>query len=218
MKYTIILLILVSGCSTNTTPVSSAPNPCLPAPNQDLTKPGVLIVGDSVSMGYLPIVQQSLPNVTHSPCNNESTAFAQEYMKTWGSYRKHWSLITFNHGLWDLAYRQPYIPTYIANLRIEAEYYLSISDKVVFFTTTEIPQANVIGTPGAIGFTNDDVDAFNAAATQLMTELGVQVYDLNAYSKTIDSLHISINNIHWTQQGYVDLANFVIMAIMQEEL
>ena len=210
-----ILLIFSSGCGANIAPISMNENPCLPAPIQDMNKPGILIVGDSVSMGYTPIVQQSIPNAVHSACNDESTVFAQEYMQTWGSYRAHWHLITFNHGLWDLAYRQPYIPTYIANLRLEAEYYLSISDKVIFFTTTEIPQSNIMGTPGSIGFTNDDVDAFNAAATQLMNELGVEVYDLNTYSKTIDSLHININNIHWTEQGYIDLAGFVTQSINQ---
>lgn len=184
---------------------------CAAWPSADLSKPGVLVVGDSISLGYTPFVQQDLPSadVIHSPCNDESSTNAQLNMKMWVEYRPSWKVITFNHGMWDIppGPESTSIENYQANLRREGTFYMEHAPKVVFFTTTEVPaQANA-------GFTNADVDQYNQAAVQVMNELGIEVVDLNAYSKTIDQLHIDPTNIHWSPQGYQDLAGVVSQAI-----
>ena len=66
--------------------------------------PRVLIIGDSISLGYTPFVAQQLKgkaNIIHAPGNNESTARGLEHLDAWLGPKK-WDVIHFNWGLHDL--------------------------------------------------------------------------------------------------------------------
>jgi hypothetical protein len=67
----------------------------------------VLIIGDSISIGYFPFVKEALSDVAvlrHNPGNAEYTGYGLENIKQWIGNEK-WDVIQFNWGLWDLAYR-----------------------------------------------------------------------------------------------------------------
>ena len=77
------------------------------AQNADLPK--VLIIGDSISIGYTPHVTQMLKGkavVKHHRGNAGHTGMGLKNLDKWiGDTR--WDIIHFNWGLWDLCYRNP---------------------------------------------------------------------------------------------------------------
>jgi acyl-CoA thioesterase-1 len=67
-------------------------------PLDDPALPRVLLLGDSISMGYTAGVRALLAgkaNVHRPACNCRDTAFAREQIATWLG-RGHWDLIHFN--------------------------------------------------------------------------------------------------------------------------
>lgn len=70
-------------------------------------KPKVLIIGDSISIGYTPFVQKALEGkaeVFRNPGNAQHTGKGLVKLEKWIGEEK-WEVIHFNWGLWDLCYR-----------------------------------------------------------------------------------------------------------------
>ena len=71
--------------------------------------PNVLVLGDSISIGYTPFLQKrfaGVANVSHPPCNCCST---QHYLRNDGGLKawvgtNRWDVITVNCGIWDFCY------------------------------------------------------------------------------------------------------------------
>ena len=71
--------------------------------------PKVLIIGDSISIGYTPHVKQILKgtaDVRHHKGNAQHTGTGLKQLDQWIGKTK-WDVIHFNWGLWDLCYRHP---------------------------------------------------------------------------------------------------------------
>jgi len=71
--------------------------------------PKVLILGDSISIGYFPIVKQTLQgeaSVSRPNTNCGDTPRGLRHLEQWLGNTK-WDVIHFNRGLWDLCYRKP---------------------------------------------------------------------------------------------------------------
>ena len=71
--------------------------------------PCVLLIGDSISLGYTPFVKELLKDeasVEHHPGNAQHTGTGLEKLDGWLGDKK-WDVIHFNWGLWDLCYRHP---------------------------------------------------------------------------------------------------------------
>lgn len=181
----------------------------------DTSRENILIIGDSISIGYTPTVQKSLPEyeVVHNFCNAQSSANGVSKVNAWVGQRSHFKVITFNHGIWD--HTEGWSTTkseYLHNLESIARELQLHADRVVFFTTTEIP-VNVLN------MKSGDVDDWNTDAVLLMNSLGVAVYDLNAVSKTIPQFHINAaakTDVHFIPEGYEILGNFVSNSIRTE--
>ena len=72
-------------------------------PVDDSDLPRVLIIGDSISIGYTPLVRKLLQNKAnvHRPSTNcRWSAFGAENIDEWIG-ESSWDLIHFNFGLWD---------------------------------------------------------------------------------------------------------------------
>lgn len=71
--------------------------------------PNVLILGDSISMGYTPFVRRRLKgvaNVSRPQCNCAATQFylrEKNGMRDWVGTNR-WDVITVNCGAWDICY------------------------------------------------------------------------------------------------------------------
>ena len=75
----------------------------------DPALPNVLILGDSISIGYTPGVREELKakaNVIRPNANCGDTTIGLANIDAWLGDGK-WDVIHFNWGLWDLCYRHP---------------------------------------------------------------------------------------------------------------
>ena len=71
--------------------------------------PRVLIVGDSISIGYFPFVESYFSGkatVVHNKGNAQHTGNGLSKIHEWVGDQK-WDVIQINWGLWDLCYRNP---------------------------------------------------------------------------------------------------------------
>jgi len=160
--------------------------------------PRVLIIGDSISMGYTLPVRAALKdkaNVHRIPTNGGPTDRGVQYLDRWLN-KEHWDVIYFNFGLHDFKWlddKGRYVPpgsetghqiaplpVYKKNLLTLVEGLKKTGAKLIFATTTPVPD-------GAIGRLDSDRRLYNDAAVKIMKEQGVEVSDLAAFVEDIQS-------------------------------
>jgi len=152
--------------------------------------PRVLLIGDSISMGYTLDVRARLKEVAnvHHPAENcgpteRGLARLDKWLGT-----NHWDVIHFNFGLHDLKYlddkgnyvepdkgKQVSPPEiYRKNLRELVLRLQRTGAKLIFATTTPVP-------PGTLGRIAGDEIPYNKVAVEVMNEFGIPVDDLGGY-------------------------------------
>ena len=75
-------------------------------------KTKILIIGDSISIGYTPFVKAYFYDkaiVSHNPGNAQHTGTGLLKIEEWLEH-ENWDIVQFNWGLWDLCYRSPHYP------------------------------------------------------------------------------------------------------------
>jgi len=123
--FSLLALLVALDASAATAPAKKvAPNPSL-APIQDVAGlPRVLLIGDSISMGYtLPVrkILEGKANVHRIPNNGGPTKYGIANIDRWLGTGK-WDVIHFNWGIHDLKFmldgkRQVEPADYEKNLR-----------------------------------------------------------------------------------------------------
>jgi acyl-CoA thioesterase-1 len=169
------------------------------------------LIGDSISMGYTPVVQERLKgkaNVHRIGENGGPTSNGVAKVDAWlGTFE--WDVIHFNFGLHDLKVmedgkRQVELEQYEANLRKIAARLKETGAKVIFATTTPVPEGKVspVRRP-------EDVARYNEAAMRVMKEMGIEVNDL--YEVALPKLKEIQRpvNVHFTETGYAVLGERV---------
>jgi acyl-CoA thioesterase-1 len=178
----------------------------------DPNLPNVLIIGDSISIGYTGAVSAKLvgkANVLHNPGNAEGTKLGLEKLKEWLGDTK-WDVIHFNWGLHDMKSvkaetgensndpndpRQADLETYTANLEILVKQLKATGAKLIFATTTPFPA-------GVKPFRlPEDAVRYNAAALSVIRANNIQVNDL--YQLVLPKLNAlqKRRNVHFNQEG-----------------
>ena len=187
--------------------------------------PRVLIIGDSISIGYTPFVKELLAgkaNIIHAPGNSESTVRGLENLDKWLG-PKPWDVIHFNWGLHDMKYidaqtkmtavskGKQWVPLaeYEKNLTELVHRLKKTGARLVWCSTTPIPE-------GVTGRVPGDEVRYNAVALKIMQAEGVPVDDLNAVVGSPD--HRSAmgglpKDVHSTDAGSKVLAAEVVQAI-----
>jgi len=190
------------------------PDPSL-APIQDVAGlPRVLLIGDSISMGYTLPVRELLKgkaNVHRIPTNGGPTLRGLESLKRWLGDGK-WDVIHFNWGLHDLRlddagkYQVP-LDEYAKNLKELVKQLKATGAKLVWCSTTPVPEKC---TPPR---KNADVIAYNAAAKKIMDENGIALDDLYAFAlPKIKELQLP-DNVHFGPRGSAELAKAVVASL-----
>jgi acyl-CoA thioesterase-1 len=215
------LILCVSLCA-QTAPKAAKVDPSL-APVQEVANlPRVLLIGDSISMGYTLPVRELLKgraNVLRVPMNAGETARGIARMDAWlGAGR--WDVIHFNFGLHDLKYldakgkyvdpaegkQVALLPQYEANLRQIVQRLQKTGAKLIWATTTPVPA-------GTLGRVKDDELKYNETALKVMKEYGIQVDDLHAVVAAGPPDMQRAKNVHFTEEGYQALARSVAASI-----
>jgi acyl-CoA thioesterase-1 len=176
------------------------------APVKDDPKlPRVLLIGDSISIGYTLPVREKL--------KGGATEVGLEKMKAWLGAGK-WDVIHFNFGLHDAKYNSETTQRasreqYIANLKTLIVQMKATGAKLVFATTTPVPMGGVLSPTRKF----DSVEERNKLAVQLMQSSDVAVDDLYATAKPIMEKHGRPNDVHFASEGYEVLATAVAASI-----
>lgn len=214
-------LSLPLGIAADNPPAKSKqrPDPALIAIEDETGLPRVLLIGDSVSIGYTLKVRELLKGKAnvHRPLGNcSSTGYALDNLEKWLG-EKRWDVIHFNFGLHDA--KQPpegirHAPpdVYESNLR---ELLLQMKAKgshLIWATTTPVPNGGNLSPIRRFG----SIDQYNGIAIKVMQENGVAINDLNAIiAPQIGSVQ-KPNDVHFTDDGSAILAKQVAKAIEAE--
>jgi len=194
-----------------------------PAAGQDEPAlPRVLLIGDSISIGYHAATVAALKgkaNVQRPKTNCGPTTWGLQQLDQWLGQGK-WDVIHFNWGLHDLKYinqrgqrdlkgKQQVPPAeYEKNLQELVRRLKATGAVLIFATTTPVPK-------GAGGRIPGDSVAYNKIALKVMKENGVLVDDLYALAAPQLQKIQRPANVHFTPQGSKVLAAQVADSILK---
>jgi len=183
--------------------------------------PRVLIIGDSISIGYTPYVQQMLKGravVTHNSGNAGPTIRGTANIEHWLGATK-WNVIHFNWGLWDM-----YGWEYAKEDRSPSMYEKRLEGlvvrlektgaKLIWGTTTPVCPEPEVGMlerfKSEIKIAPATEQLYLDAALRVMIKHKIQVNDLHALmSLELGKYALAPNNVHYTKEGYEKLGRRV---------
>lgn len=188
--------------------------------------PKVLIIGDSISIGYTPGLAERLrgiANVRRPDTNCGDTRAGLAHLDKWLGDTP-WDVIHFNWGLHDLCYRHPEAKVYgnrdkvNGTLSVSPEQYaLNLEALVrrlkeagatlIWASTTVVPEGE------AGRFVGDEIE-YNTIAAEIMKRHGIAINDLHALSSGFPaSLFVRPGDVHFTKAGSAKLAEQVADAV-----
>jgi len=189
------------------------PNPVFGPIEDDPALPRVLLIGDSISIGYTLPTRAELAgkaNVHRVPTNCGPTIRGLESIDQWlGDGR--WDVIHFNWGLHDLKFiegkRQVPLDEYEKNMEQLVARLKKTGAKLIWCSTTPVPKG--CSPPR----TNEDVIAYNAAAKKIMDREGIAIDDLYGFAlPKLPQIQMAAN-VHFTPEGSKVLAGQVAASI-----
>lgn len=200
------IVLLMAACAQSPTvqtdEQAERPDP-FAAIEADPALPNVLLVGDSISIGYTVPVRERLAgiaNVYRIPMNGGPTSRGVEKIDEWlGDTR--WDVIHFNWGLHDLKYmengaHQVPLPLYKRNMTQLVRRMTETGAILIWASTTPVPNERV--RPPRVP---QDVARFNAAAAPIMERYGVRINDLYAFAlPQLESIQ-EPDNVHFYTEG-----------------
>lgn len=198
-------------------------------PKQDNPElPNVLLIGDSISIGYTPYVRKLLEgeaDVYRIPSNAKYSVFGLENLDKWLAMKPaKWDLVHFNWGLWDLCYRHPKSKVQgkrdkvNGTLTATPEQYRATLGKIVarlkqtdatliWCATTPVPE-------GEVGRKLGDDHIYNKVSEEVMKENGILVNDLHSHALLrLPATMVREGDVHFTEEGYQHLAKKVAAEI-----
>ena len=186
----------------------------------------VLILGDSISIGYTPIVTRGMTgeaNITRpmkgaKAENCGGTTYAREHVSRWLGDTK-WDVIHFNFGLHDLKHVHPDTgknstdeshpqqaspDAYAENLREVVKVLKETGAHLIFANTTPYPDK-----PSGPLRRADQVSVYNESAAGIMAENGIQINDLHAFVEPQMEKLLLPKNVHFSKPGSIKLSGRV---------
>ena len=181
--------------------------------------PKVLLLGDSIRLGYAPLVTRRLAGravVVSPPENGGDSRNALDHLAAWVGQEQP-DLIHFNCGLHDLKRtkdgRQYQVPldTYTANLtEIVRRLQVETDATLVFASTTPINDGRHAARGAGFDRSEEDVRRYNGAALAVMRAAGVAVDDLHwIVAQAGADQVLAADGTHYTPAGYERLAEAV---------
>jgi acyl-CoA thioesterase-1 len=193
----------------------------------DPALPRVLLIGDSISIGYTIPVRDQLKgkaNVHRPGANCAATIQGLAQLDKWlgdpATPTGKWDVIHFNWGLHDLKHhdgkgtivdvdkgpQQVPVEEYEKNLRTLVKRLKATGATLIWATTTPVPV-------GAKGRVPEDVAKYNAAAARVMKDEGVATDDLNAFITPKLTELQNKADVHYSAAGYKALAEAAATSI-----
>ena len=222
MRFVLLIAALVLSFSL---PAQKKKGPFAPI-KDDPKLPRVLLVGDSISIGYTLPTRDFLKgkaNLHRIPTNGGPTTRGLANIDAWLGKSK-WDIIHFNWGLHDLKYMgpkgenlfpkekggKPQVPLadYEKNLEKLVVRLKKTGAKLIWRNTTPIP-------PGSKGRYVGDSVKYNEAAARVMKRHGIPTHDLFTMSKKHMKELMLPANVHYKKEGSVALGKDVARVIIE---
>jgi acyl-CoA thioesterase-1 len=189
--------------------------------------PNVLLIGDSISMGYTLVTRAALrgeANVFRPPVNCGPTTRGLEQIDHWLGDRR-WDVIHFNFGLHDLKFMGPkgenladpeapgsrrQVPPeeYRENLRRLIARLKRSGAVLIWRETTPVPS-------GARGRLPGEARLYNSIADEVMRDAGDVMTDPFFRFASQHAAHQRPANVHYTREGSRRLGEHVAEVIRQ---
>ena len=236
MRLHLLLFLLFAGlsCAQNSTPHASKEElyegpefkKAFANPKDKEGLPRVLLIGDSISIGYTVEVRKNLAgkaNVHRIRGNGQTAAFGAQNLPKWLGDQK-WDIIHFNWGLWDLCYRHPESKVqgrrdkvngtvsatpeqYRKDLEACVVQLKMTGAKLIWCAITPVPE-------GEAGRKMGDDLKYNAIAEEIMKKHGVAINDLHGHAlEKLPGIATKPGDVHFNKDGNVWLAKKVAAEI-----
>ncbi|MBL9199759.1 MAG: SGNH/GDSL hydrolase family protein [Opitutaceae bacterium] len=212
-----LLLVLSGVASAAEQPKKkAAANPAFAAVTDTPGLPRVLLLGDSISIGYTLDVRAILKGAAnvHRPATNcSSTSHGLAHLDAWLGAGK-WDVIHFNFGIHDAklppeGVRHAPLDVYERNLRELVRRLRATGAKLVWASSTPIPNGGVLAPDRRFG----DITTYNAVAAKVMREMGVATNDLHAAVAPRFAQLARAGDLHYTAEGSALLAQHVAASV-----
>ncbi|NNE94366.1 MAG: DUF1080 domain-containing protein [Verrucomicrobiales bacterium] len=226
--FAVLLLAAATGDSAF---AQKKKNPAFAKVTDDPDLPRVLLIGDSISIGYTVAAREALKgkaNVHRVPGNAGHTGMGIAGLPKWlDEENGKWDVIHFNWGLWDLCYRNPESKTqgrrdkvngkithsvdeYVANLEKIVVELKKTGARLIFATTTPVPEEEA-------GRKVGDDKTYNAAAISVMKEHGIEINDLHAVmAGKMEKYGVKPGDVHFKPEGSELLGKMVAAAVLKQ--
>lgn len=219
-RFLLVLLALLPSLLHGQEKKGPKPDPALAKIDDVHGLPRVLLIGDSISMGYtLPVRKlfDGVANVHRVPENGGPTTTGIAKIDSWltvnGSSK--WDVIHFNWGLHDIKVtkegNQVNPDQYEKNLRMLVKKMKATGAKLIWASTTPVPVGK-LNPPRK----NEDVIQYNAIAFKIMKDEGIPVNDLYTVVLPKQAEWQRLVNVHFTDKGSNGLAEVVYQAIKKQ--
>lgn len=172
-------------------------------PNQTKSGlPRVLLIGDSITRGYYPVVQKQLEGkalvdrLSSSAFVSDPMLLAQVAMVLDNT---HYDIVHFNNGMhgWQHSeeeYRAGF-PAFVETIRKHAP-----SARLIWASTTPLKESSPVG-PGEPRASDERIAARNAIALEIVKPQGIAVDDLYAPTVGHPELHPEKDKVHFNAEG-----------------
>lgn len=197
-------------------------------PQEDPSLPNVLLIGDSISIGYTVPVRELLDgkaNVFRPPTNCRYSSFGAANVKSWLGTRR-WDVIHFNWGIWDTHYllngelvrtagENQHAPGELKIRATETQYLDNLKQILAILEKTDATLVWASTTPvmSRTGERFEHIAQYNRAAANLMNERDIEIDDLYSFVLPHTTKWQTADKVHYNQLGNAELGNKVATCI-----
>ncbi len=196
-------------------------------PKDNPERPNVLLIGDSISIGYTPYVRQALAakaDVFRIPSNGKDSSWGIKKLDKWLKLESQWDVIHFNWGLWDICYRHPDSKVqgrrdkingtltttpenYQTNLEAIVTRLKQTKARLIWCATTPVPEHEA-------GRKLGDEIKYNQLAAEIMNANEITINDLHTHTlQRLPEIATKQGDVHFTKAGSKYLADQVVQEI-----
>ena len=183
----------------------------------------VLLIGDSIRMGYDKAVKKSLEGKANVYFPAENCRFASYILRYIHEYKSlvkdgNVDVIHWNAGLWDclrMFEEEPHTPVeiyayYIERICVRIKKIFPDA-RVIFATSTRVQSEKMNKN---FKRTNEEIEKYNEAAAKVVKKYGFEVDDLYAVSKTLPDEAHSDPVHYYTAMGTETFTNQVLSCLV----
>ena len=188
----------------------------------------LLLLGDSIRMGYDKSVKKTLEGKVNVIFPNDNCRFASYLLRYFHEYLggvkgEDIDVIHWNAGLWDtlrLFDEEPHTPIdiyeyYIERICIRIKK-LCPNARVIFATSTKVNSEKLIKDFPDFKRYNEDIEEYNDAAVKIVKKYGFKINDLYAFSSTLPQDAHSDAVHYYTPAGTEAFTNRVLSVVVPE--